>query len=176
MTNQLLTRPTDGATAEEEAVRIHADHDSLRRLGAWTDASRFEVRARDASVVLDLRAPQLPKELDIELHLDRARVKLLLPEGTVVEHWDLGWTRRGQVKDSRRPGAANEPAPTAAEGPIRVRLHGAAQQSEVRVHRGGMAQLTAICTREFIEDARCAHRAGTFPTVDDPTRTAMPSK
>ena len=183
MTNQLLTRTTEGAAAAEEVVRIHVDHDSLRHLGAWTEASRFEVRARSAALVLDLRNPRLPKEIDIELRLDRARVKLLLPEGTVVEHWDLDWTRRGQVKDAQRPQGADGPATAtdepnlaAAQGPIRVRLHGAAQQSEVRVHRGGMAQLTAICSREFFEDALRARKAGTFPTVDDPTRTAMPTK
>jgi hypothetical protein len=179
MTNELLTCPVTAATAEE-VVRIHADHDTVRRLGAWTDASRFEVRARNASVVLDLRAARLPKEIEIELRLDRARVKLLLPDETLVEHWDLDWNGRGQVKDGLRPQAQPAPeesaAPTTQSGPIRVRLHGAAQQSEVRVHRGGMAQLTAICSREFFEDARRAHKSGTFPTVDDPTRTAMPTK
>lgn len=184
MTNELLTRPTDNdaatTTTTEEVVRIHADHDTFRRLGAWTDASRFEVRARNASVVLDLRAPRLPKEIDIELRLDRARVKLLLPDETVVEHWDLDWNGRGQVKDGQRPQAQSAPdvsaEPTTQSGPIRIHLRGVAQQSEVRVHRAGMAQLTAICSREFFEDARRAHKAGTFPTVDDPTRTAMPTK
>lgn len=184
MTNELLTLPTDAAAtaATEGVVRIHADHDSFRRLGAWTDADRFEVRARTASVVLDLRAPRLPKEIDIELRLDRARVKLLLPDETVVEHRDLDWNGRGQVKDGQRPQAQPIPEESGAggatphSGPIRIRLHGTAQQSEVRVHRGGMAQLTAICSREFLEDARRAHKVGTFPTVDDPTRTAMPTK
>lgn len=175
MTNQLLTRPSEGFPGAEEAVRIQADHESFRRIGTWTEAGRFEVRARDASIVLDLRAPRLPKEIDIDLRLDRARLKLLLPEGAVIEHWDLEWDGRGQIKDAYRPRAEEKEAATPTEQ-IRIRLRGKARRSEVRVYRGGMAQLAAICSREFIADAKRAHQAATFPTVDDPTRTAVPTR
>jgi hypothetical protein len=40
----------------------------------------------------------------------------------------------------------------------------------VRVHRGGIAILSAMCSRAYLEDVRRAHRTGTMPTVDDPTR------
>jgi hypothetical protein len=180
MTNQLLTR-----VSGEDVVRIHVDHETHKRLGAWTEADRFELRARDGSVTLDLRAPRLPKEINIELRLERAVVKLLLPEGAIVEHRDLEWSGRGRIKDAQRPNptlsSTPTPAPTPTDsdasdghtGPIRVRLHGTAQRSEIRVHRGGIAQLTALCSREFIEDALRARKSGTFPTVDDPSRTAM---
>lgn len=162
-----------GAFHPAEIVRIHADHESIKRLGRWTEAGRFEVRGRGGSVVLDLRSPRLPKEIDIELRLDRAMVKLLLPEDAVVEHWDLAWTGRGKVKDAQRTQAAT---PGSAAETIRVRLSGTANHSEVRVNRGGVAQLAALCTREFFQDAIRARRAGTFTTVDDPTRTAIPTK
>ena len=193
---------TAAATTALAAVeRIHADHTSVKRLGNWTEAARFELRGRSGSIVLDLRSPRLPKTIDIEVRLDRAMVKLLLPDNAVVEHWDLDWTGRGKVKDSQAPAPA--PASTSAPasalataeatgemtgkstgevtrdepgGAMRVRLSGGAHNSEIRVNRGGVAQLAALCSREFIEDALRAHKTGTFPTVDDPTRTAISDK
>jgi len=197
MSNQLLVRTPEAIASEEttasgEVVRIHVDHESLKRLGTWTEAGRFVVSARYGAVTLDLRGPRLPKELDIELRMDRAVVKLLLPENAVVDHQDVAWSGRGRVKDTgsvkdARTGkdaatgtdARGQDAAAAldsAAGPTRVRLHGSTQQSEIRVQRGGIAQLTAICSREFVREALRAHKAGTFPTVDDPTRTAMPAK
>jgi hypothetical protein len=191
MSNQLLVREPEATAASEEVVRIYVDHESLKRLGAWTEAGRFAVSARYGAVTLDLRGLRLPKELDIELCMDRAVVKLLLPEDAVVDHRDIAWSGRGRVKDAGNvkdmqaqgqnaaaaaDGAAADTATGTAAEPTRVRLHGSAQQSEIRVQRGGMAQLTAICSREFVQDALRARKAGTFPTVDDPTRTAMPAK
>ena len=43
---------------------------------------------------------------------------------------------------------------------------------EVRVQRGGVAILTAMCSREYLRDLRLAHRTGGHPTVDDPARIA----
>lgn len=188
------TTATDTATASASVERIHADHASVKRLGRWTEASRFELHGRSGSIVLDLRSPRLPKTIDIELRLDRVMVKLLLPDNAVVEHWDLDWTGRGKVKDAQAQrtamamamatatpedaadaAAAADPEATTVEsgGAIRVRLSGGAHNSEIRVNRGGVAQLAAMCSREFIEDALRAHKAGTFPTVDDPTRTPI---
>ena len=181
------TAPATATTTSTSVERIHADHTSVKRLGHWTEAARFELRGRSGSIVLDLRSPRLPKTIDIELRLDRAMVKLLLPDNAVVEHWDLDWTGRGRVKDTQAQPTATatpetdasadaEAAAVESGGAIRVRLSGGAHNSEIRVNRGGVAQLAAMCSREFIEDALRAHKAGTSPTVDDPTRTAISHK
>ncbi|MFE0460710.1 hypothetical protein ACFW1A_15825 [Kitasatospora sp. NPDC058965] len=144
--------------------RIHADHRTVKHLGHWTSAGRFEVRARSAAVVLDLRSPQLPAELELHLDLHRSLVKLLLPENARIDQWDLAWPAKGRLKDGQAPADG-------ADGPL-VRLLGTAADSELRVHRGGVAQLSAMCSRAYLDDLRRAHREGTLPTVDDPTRTA----
>ena len=164
-----LTRAV--AEAAAEPVRLHADHNAIKRLGNWTTADRFEVRSRRGSVVLDLRSPHLPAgELVVDLDLDRATVKLLVPDGTVVHYEDVQWTGNGKVKDGvgqQYARTGDYPADTR-----RVRLTGRIRNGEVRVARGGVAMLAAMFTREYIEDVKRAHREGTVPTVDDPTRTA----
>lgn len=160
------------AHAAAEPVRLHADHIAIKRLGDWTTADRFEVRARRGSVVLDLRSPNLPAgDLVVDLDLDRAMVKLLLPDDAVVEHGDIVWSGSGKVKDgvgdqrARRDGEA-EPA-----GDVRrVRLTGRIHSGEVRVARGGVATLAAMFSREYVRDLKQARREGVWPTVDDPTR------
>lgn len=145
---------------------IHADHTVTKRLGDWTRAGRIQVRARRGLAVLDLRSPDLPDDIELRMELQRTVVKLLVPDDAVVEHWDLRWTARGKVKDAQGR-AAGEPALTGAR---RIRLAGAATDSEVRVHRGGIAVLSAMCSRAYLEDLRLAHRTGGQPTVDDPAR------
>lgn len=156
--------------------RIHADHVSIKRLGHWTSAERYEVRARSGSVLLDLRSPRLPGEVEIRMRLDHAVVKLLLPDGATVEHWGLAWTGSGKVKEGQgaamRTADAREPggAVPAGEGVRRVRLVGAAEGSEIRVNRGGVAILAAMWSREYVRDVRQARKSNAYPTVDDPTR------
>ena len=157
---------TDDAAVE----RIHADHVVAKRLGTWTRARRFEVRARSGLVVLDLRSPDLPDEVEVRVELQRATVKLLVPDDAEVEHWDLRWTARGRVKDAATATATARPA--SPVGTRRIRLTGVSTDSEVRVQRGGVAILTAMCSREYLQDLRRAHRTGSHPTIDDPARTA----
>jgi hypothetical protein len=142
--------------------RIHVDHTTTKRLGRWTTAGSVEVKARSGSVVLDLRSPELPAELEIRIDLQRAMVKLLVPDGAAIDHWDVAWPARGRVKDGQ--------GPTGELAGPRIRLVGTADNSEVRVHRGGIAILSAMCSRAYLEDVRRAHRTGTVPTVDDPAR------
>jgi hypothetical protein len=40
------------------------------------------------------------------------------------------------------------------------------------VHRGGMAALSAMFSRAYVQDLRQAVRTAANPTVDDPTRAA----
>jgi len=154
---------TAPAAISREAERLHVDHAVAKRLGRWTSASRFDARVRSGVLVLDLRSPDVKGDVEICLDLQRSTLKLLLAEGDQVEHWDLGWTGRGQVKDDQRP---------AGPGGRRVRLAGHADHSEVRVHRGGMAALSAMFSRAFAQDLRQARKNGGYPTVDDPTRAA----
>src|ERR1044071_4160835 len=118
--NSTTTSPAPAAPAAE---RLHVDHGVTKRLGRWTSASQFDVRVRSGVLVLDLC-----------LDLHRSTVKLLLAEGDQVDHWGLGWSGRGRVKDDQQP---------AEPGGRRVRLSGHAENSEVRGPRGGMAALAA---------------------------------
>ena len=159
MNNTMTAQP---ATARE-VERLHVDHAVAKRLGRWTSASQFDARVRYGVLVLDLRSPDVQGDVEIRLDLQRSVLKLLLAEGDQVDHWDLGWTGRGQVKDDQRP---------ASPGGRRIRLAGHADTSEIRVHRGGMAALSAMFSRAFAQDQRQARKNGGYPTVDDPARAA----
>jgi hypothetical protein len=146
-------------------VQIHADHDSVRRLGTWTTARAFEVRARRSRVVIDLRSPRIPDgDIEVDLHLDHATITLLVGEETVIDQWDLAWAGRGKVKQTyhHNPAGAGR----------RIRLTGQARHGEVRIRSGGIARLTAMCSREYLADARRAHAVGGGPTLDDPAGNA----
>jgi hypothetical protein len=157
------TRPATAAGADGP-VRIHADHDTARHLGNWTGARDYQVRARYSSVLIDLRSPQIPDgDIEVELDLDHATVRLLVGENTVIDQRDIRWAGRGRVKQTYH----HNPAGTGRQ----IRLTGAVRQGEIRVSSGGIAQLTAICTREFLADARRAHAEGRAPLIDDPART-----
>lgn len=149
-------------------VRVHADHTMTKHLGNWTTARTFEVRARRGAVVIDLRSPDIA-EGDIELcvDIDHAVVKLLVPVDATVDHWGLAWTGSGKVKDGEG---------VKANGGRHVRITGRAQGGEIRIHRGGMAILSAMFSRAYLEDLQRARRDGSRPTVDDPTRTSPGSQ
>ena len=152
---------TPQAASEQEAERVHVDHGVTKRLGRWTSASQFDVRARSAVLVLDLRSPEIEGDVEIRLNLHRSTVKLLLAEGDQIDHWDLDWTGNGQVKDDQRPVSASG---------RQIRLTGSVNDGEVRVHRGGIAILSAMFSRAFVQDLRQVRKNGGYPTVDDPTR------
>ena len=146
-------------------VQILADHRADKRLGPWTTSRDFEIRSRHGRVVLDLRSPQIPDgDIQIDLDLDHSAVTLLVAEDAVIDQWELGWTGGGKVKQT-----FHHPAASAGRT---IRLTGHIRRGEVRVHSGGIAQLSAICSREFLADARQAHTDGRLPTLDDPTRGA----
>ena len=151
-------------TVGTDAVQVHAHYASVKKLGHWTTATSFEVRARRGLVVLDLRSPQIPAgDVEIQLDSDHSLLKLLVAADDVVNHWDLHWQGRGKVKD-------HESVDTGTGR--RIRIHGEVRHGEIRVQRGGVAQLTAMFSREYVDDVRRAHREGEMPAVDDPTRVA----
>ena len=135
---------------------IHADHTTAKRLGNWTTSGRFHVRARSASVLLDLRSEEIPADVEVRVDLDRGALKLLLPADVSVDHCGLDWTGKGRIKDME--GAAGN------AGRV-VRIVGTAANSEIRINRGGVAQLFAMCTREGFAELRRAHKAGEQPTI-----------
>ncbi|MFG2626103.1 hypothetical protein [Streptomyces sp. NPDC048473] len=144
--------------------RIHSDHGLVKHLGNWTEASRFEVKARHGAAVLDLRSPGLPDDIEIHLDMDRAMVKLLVDDDTAIDHWNLSWTARGKIKDSTSSSSGDKTA-----GRL-VHLSGSATNSEIRIHRGGIALLSAMFSRAYVQDVRRAHKTGGVPTIDDPAR------
>jgi hypothetical protein len=151
-------------TTAAAPVRVAANYQVTKRLGHWTTAREFQVRAHRGHAVLDLRSPRIEDgEIRVDVELDHAMLKLLVPDGAVVDDWDLQRLGRGRVKDAEGRDAA---------GGRRIVLTGQLRHGEVRVHRGGIAQLSAMFSREYLADLRRAHADGTYPTVDDPARTA----
>jgi len=149
---------------EAGTVRIQANYATAKRLGNWTTERQFQVRAHRGSVVLDLRSPQIPAgDVEIDADLDHAMVKLLVPDDAWVDDWDLQRTGRGRIKDAERPDDC---------AGRRIVITGQMRHSEIRVHRGGIAVLSAMFSREFLADARQAHRENRMPTVADPARTS----
>ncbi|HEX4224418.1 MAG TPA: hypothetical protein VHZ97_18760 [Pseudonocardiaceae bacterium] len=150
-------------TQLDATERIRADYTQVRKLGNWTTARSFAVRARRGHVVLDLRSPRIPDgDIDITVDFDHAMLKLLLPNGAVVDDEDLRWTGRGRIKDYQ--GQADAPRGRT------VRISGAIRHGEIRVNRDGVAMLSAMFTKEYVRDVLAAHREGRYPTIDDPTR------
>ncbi|NUR72703.1 MAG: hypothetical protein HOU81_17950 [Hamadaea sp.] len=145
-----------------ETVRVEAYSDTVKKLGDWTDAHQFEVRGRNGYALLDLRSPRIAGDVEIRVHASRSTIKLLVPEDSVIDQWDLTFRGRGSVKDWEH---------TKATGTRRIRIVGEIENGEVRIVRGGIAILTAMFSREFVEDARRAHREGGRPTVHDPADT-----
>jgi hypothetical protein len=135
-----------------EPVHIRAHRRSVRHLGAWTTARRFDVRASRGSVVLDLLLPELePGDIELELDLDHSMVKLLVPDGAVIDDDDLRRVGRARVKDW-----TGTPAPDGR----RIKLTGELRGAEVRVHRGGVAIWTLLLSRRHRAEVRRAHRDG----------------
>jgi hypothetical protein len=158
------TEPNPRPATEPGVVRVAAHHAVVKRLGHWTTAREFEVRAHRGSAVLDLRSPRVPEgDIRIEVDLDHATLTLLLPDDAYLDDWDLRRAGRGRVRDP------NGPRPATGR---RVVLTGQLGDGVLRVRRGGVAVLTALCSRAYLDDLRRARRTGRFPTVDDPTRAA----
>jgi hypothetical protein len=155
---------TDATVSAGDVTQVQSHYASTKKLGHWTTSRRFEFRGRRGSAVLDLRSPQIPPgDIELVVDMDHSMLKLLVPEGAVIDHWDLHWTGRGKVKQTFHETASGDTG-------RRIRITGHVKHGEVRVHSGGVAQLSAMFSREYVDDAIRAHRDGDDPTVDDPTR------
>jgi len=145
LSSAVAMTPTD-----TETVHVRAHGRSVKRLGDWTTARRFDVRASRGLVVLDLMLPRIaPGVIDIALDIDHATVKVLVPDGAIIDDSDLRRVGRGRVKDwtgNRTPDGR------------RIRLAGEMRNAEVRVHRGGVAILSLLGSRRSRNQLRKAHR------------------
>ena len=160
-----MTFETNVSTAQataQQTERIRAYSRVVKKLGHWTTARSLDVRAARGSVVLDLRSPRMAgSDIEIRLDIDHATVKLLVPDGAIIDHDDLRRVGRCRVKDWTG---------ISAPGGRRIVLLGEMRNAEVRVHRGGIAILSAMCSREYVADALRARREGRYPSIDDPSR------
>src|SRR5436190_3217097 len=137
-----------GPTMTTETIRAH--NDSIRRTGPWTTARRFDVRASSSSVVLELLLPEISDgEIEIAVDLSRSTLKLLVPDGAIVDADDLRRVGRGRVKDWTG---------TAAADGRRIRIVGEMRDSELRINRGGVAIMQTMLSREGRKPVREAHR------------------
>ena len=142
--------------------KIEANHTVTKRLGNWTTENDFQVRANRGLAVLDLRSPQIADgDIHIDADIDHAVLKLLVAEDAVIDDWDLQRVGRGRIKDLAGPNG---------DGGRRIVLTGRLASAQVRVHRGGIAILSAMFSRAYVDDVLRANREGDMPTVDDPTR------
>ena len=178
--------PTDTLDTRQETlpdagdlVAIRAHNRAVRKLGHWTTATRFDVGASRGSVVLELRSPRIPAgDIEIRLDVDHSMVKLLVPDGTIVDHDDV--RRVGRCGYADWSGAV-------APGGRRIHVTGEMRRSELRVNRGGIAIVSAMLTREYLDDlqrvlreahvtslddVRRAYREGRWTTIEDPGRVA----
>ena len=129
-------------------TNILANHTVARRIGNWTRHNVLQVRARGGKVVLDLRSPEIVGDIDITLDLQRSVVTLLVTDDASIDQWELRLAGRGRVKD----------AAPARDG-TRLRLRGNACDSQVRIQRAGVAELTGMLALSRLKDMHRAHQA-----------------
>lgn len=142
---------------------VQAHYSTNRKLGHWTTARHFEVRAMRSAVVIDLRSPQIPDgTIEVEVLADHSMLKLLVPDDATVDAWNLEIVGRGRVKDG-----PFEETPTSR----RIRITGQLRHAEIRIRRSGLAVLAAMFTREALQDLRHANKTATIPTMIDPANT-----
>jgi hypothetical protein len=135
-----------------DAVQICAHNRSVRQVGPWTTARRFDVRASHGSVVLDLLLPELEDgEITVELDVDHSTVILLVPDGAVIDDDDLRRVGRGRVKDWTG---------VASPDGRKIKLTGEMRKAEVRIHRGGVALMRLVLSGRSRDHVRQARRQG----------------
>lgn len=134
-------------TTAPHTEAIQSDHTVTKRLGNWTRSNFFQVRARKGTVILDLRSPQIAGDIELDVDLQRAVLTLLVTDDASVDHWDLRFSAKGRVKDDQ-----------AAAGGHRIRLAGAAADSQIRIRRGGLAELTAMSSRDYLRQLHRNHQ------------------
>jgi len=179
MTPETRVTPKAAPSPAEETVPIRAHNQAVRKLGHWPSARRFDVRASRGTVLLELRSSRIEAgDIEIWLDIDRSMVKLLVPDGAIVDHDDVRRVGRcGYVDWSGTP----------ATGGRRIWITGEMRDSELRINRGGIAIVSAMLTGEYLDDlrrafrenhvtslkdVRRAYREGHWTTIEDPGRSS----
>ena len=156
--NSKLRHAPDAA----EPVVVRARQDRQKRLGEWTNARQYAVEAAHSLVVVDLLLPRIPPgDIEIDLDIDHSTVKVLVPAGARIDDGGLRRIGRGRVKDH-----TGTSAPTGR----RILLTGAMRNSEIRVHRGGVALLSLLPSE--LRAVRRAHKEGRLEALLAETRGA----
>jgi hypothetical protein len=157
MTTELTHVAAAQSVRAGEPVRIRAHHRTVKRLGQWTTARCVDIAASRGSVVLDLLTSRIePGDIDIDLDLDHAVVKLLVPDGTRIDDDDLRRVGRARVKDWTGEGT---------QAGRLITLRGELRNAEIRVHRGGIAILSLLLSGRSLGLVRQAHRDGRMERV-----------
>jgi hypothetical protein len=139
-------------TLAPNTAQVNAYRRSIRQLGPWTTSRQLDVRAWRGSVVLDLLLPDIePGEITVRLDVDRTTVILLVPDGAVIDDSNLRRTGGGRPKDWT--GAASPDGRA-------IKLSGEMRNSEVRIHRGGIAIMRLLLSRQQRSHVRRARREG----------------
>ena len=115
----------------QEAVALQTitvSHSTASKFGPWLVPHQLVVNARHGSVVLDFTDAvfESGREVEIELDARHSSIRLILPEGSVVDEDVLD--RRHSAVSSRHFGPAGPES-------VRIRLTGAMHHSAVRVRR-----------------------------------------
>jgi hypothetical protein len=134
-------------TTTQHTEAIQSDHIVVKRLGSWTRSNFFQVRARQGTVIPGLRSPEIAGDIELDIDLQHAVLTLLVTDDASIDHWDLRFSAKGRVTDGQ-----------AAAGGRRIRLAGAAAGSQIRVRRGGLAELTAMSSRDYLRQMHRNHR------------------
>lgn len=179
MTAHSYATTSEALPDAEGAIRIRAHNRSVRHLGHWTPARRIDVLASQSSLILELRSPRIePGDVEVTLDIDRSMVKLLVPDGAIIDDGDLRRVGRCGMVDW---------SCTAEAGRRVIRVVGEMRRSELRINRGGIAIVSAMLTDEYLADLRrafrenhirslrdvqAAYREGRWTTVEDPGRSA----
>lgn len=179
MTTGSSVHTAESLSATQGTVQLRAHHQSIRRMGHWTTTRRFDVRASQSSIILELRSPRIePGDIEVTVDIDHSMVKLLVPEGAIVDADDLRRVGRcGFVDWSGTPQSTGRV----------IRVVGEMRRSELRINRGGIAIVSAMLTEEYLADLRNAfrnnqitslkdvqdaYREGRWTTIEDPGRSA----
>ena len=179
MTTSSYATTSESLTDAAGTVRIRAHHQPIRRMGHWTTTRRFDVRASQSSIILELRSPRIePGDIEVNLDVDHSMVKLLVPDRAIVDADELRRVGRCGFNDWSGTG---EPT-----GRV-IRVVGEMRRSELRISRGGIAIVSAMLTGEYLADLRsafrtnhiasfkdiqAAYREGRWTTIEDPGRSA----
>jgi hypothetical protein len=179
MTTVSYMTTSESPPETEGTVKIRAHRESIRRMGHWTTASRFDVRASQGSVILELRSPRIePGDIEVNLEVDHSMVKLLVPDGAIVD--------AGELRRIGRCGFIDWSGTAQPTGRV-IRVTGEMRRSELRINRGGIAIVSAMLTGEYLADLRSAfrtnqitslktlqdaYREGRWTTIEDPGRSA----